>query len=121
MDDQIKLQRIQCYGYHGVFPEENRLGQRFFVDVTIFLDIRPASLNDDIQQTINYAEIYQLVSEAVERKCFKLIETLAEYLATEILKRFKINAVEIELTKPDPPIPGYYNAVSVKIKRGTYV
>ena len=64
--DRITLMGMEFFGYHGVLPEENKLGQRFVVDLVLELDLHQAGLNDDLNATINYAEVYQEVRELVE-------------------------------------------------------
>ena len=64
--DKIYFNQMEFYGYHGVYPEENKLGQRFIVDLELYLDLNPAAETDDIEHTINYAEVYQLCKSIVE-------------------------------------------------------
>lgn len=68
---------MEFYGYHGVFTEENKLAQRFKVDLTAELDLSKAGQTDDLEQTINYAELYHVCKDIVEGEPVKLVETLA--------------------------------------------
>lgn len=116
--DQIYVNAMEFYGYHGALPEENRLGQRFLVDVIAEIDLREAGKTDDLKETVNYADIYLLCKEIVENRKYKLIEAVAEAIADEILNRFKkIETCTVKVTKPDPPIPGHYKSVAVEITR----
>jgi len=116
--DKIFFQGMSFYAYHGAFPEENRLGQRFIVDLELILPLRPAAQQDDLSQTVNYAEVYQLVEQEVTQHTVKLIETLAENIASRLLHSFpQLAEVSVRVTKPDPPIPGHYQAVGVEITR----
>lgn len=106
------------FGYHGVFPEETRLGQRFNVDLEVFCDLQEAGMSDDLNYSINYAELYFLTQKIVEGEPYKLIEAVAEKIATEVLEKFsRVLEVKVNVIKPDPPIPGYYRSVSVEITR----
>ncbi|WP_409252501.1 dihydroneopterin aldolase [Bacillus sp. SCS-153A] len=117
--DKIKVNEMEFYGYHGVFPEETRLGQRFRVSVTLDIDLSEAGRSDDIQDSVNYGEVYSVCREVVEGKPYKLLEALAEKLSERILQDFtKVKNCTIEVIKPDPPIPGHYRSVSVEITRG---
>ncbi|WP_409303683.1 dihydroneopterin aldolase [Peribacillus sp. SCS-155] len=117
--DKIFVNQMEFYGYHGVFPEENKLGQRFAVDLVVELDLKPAGETDDLNKSVNYGELYSLCREIVEGKTFKLIESVAEAIATEILKRFfLIFSCTVKVYKTDPPIPGHYKSVAVEITRG---
>lgn len=116
--DKILFNGMEFYGYHGVFPEENRLGQRFFVDVEIGMDLSLAGKSDRLEDTVNYAEIYQLVRQVMETERYQLIETAAEQCAGRVLAQFPVvEEVLIRLIKPDPPIPGHYRSVGVEIRR----
>lgn len=106
------------YGYHGVFPEENKLGQRFVVDLIIELDLQKAGQTDNLDDTVNYAELYKICRDIVEKKTFRLVETIAETIAAKILHDLeKVLACTVKVIKPDPPIPGNYQSVAVQIKR----
>ncbi|PYZ91574.1 dihydroneopterin aldolase [Salipaludibacillus keqinensis] len=116
--DKVFVQGMKFYGYHGAFPEENRLGQRFYADVTLELDTRPAGKSDDLEQTVNYAKVYEAAKEVLEGEPVKLVETLTDRLAHLLLDRFSvIEACVVKVTKPDPPIPGHYDHVAVEIRR----
>jgi 7,8-dihydroneopterin aldolase/epimerase/oxygenase len=115
--DKIFLQQLYFYGYHGVFPEENRLGQRFTVDLELGLNLLPAAQTDQLSLTVDYATVYEVVKGEVEGTSVKLIETLAENIAAQLLQKFAIQQVKVRVTKPDPPIPGHYQAIGVEIAR----
>ena len=121
--DYIHLNEMEFYGYHGALPEETKLGQRFRVTVSLATDLAEAGTTDDLDKTVNYAEVYQLCQAIVEGEPVKLIETVAERIAAEVLKVFaaKVIGVRVVLIKPDPPIPGHYTSVAVDITRGRFV
>lgn len=116
--DRIVLNKMQFFGYHGVFPEENKLGQRFYVDVEMFLDLAPAGQSDDLELTINYAEAYGRIKSIVEGKPFKLIEALAEQVASDLLQTYtSIYQIAVRVTKPHPPFETHFDGVTVEIHR----
>ncbi|WP_033826396.1 dihydroneopterin aldolase [Bacillus andreraoultii] len=116
--DRIYLNEMEFYGFHGVLPEENRIGQRFIVNLITDIDLQRAGQRDDLNETVNYAEIYSLCKEIVENRQYKLIEAVAEKIASEILKTYeKIKSCTVKVIKPDPPIPGHYKSVAVEITR----
>ncbi|MCQ6276741.1 dihydroneopterin aldolase [Bacillus sp. V3B] len=116
--DKIHVNKIEFYGYHGVLPEETRLGQRFIVDLMVETDLKEAGLSDDIEQSISYVDLYQVCKEIVEGTPYKLIEAVAEKISDQILERFsKVLSVTVKVIKPNPPIPGHYESVAVEIKR----
>lgn len=116
--DKIHVNQMEFYGYHGVFPEETRLGQRFGVDLTVELDLSKAGQSDDLEDSINYADLYHACKEVVEGIPYKLVEAVAEKIAALILERFSlVEACHVKVIKPDPPIPGHYKSVAVEITR----
>src|SRR4051794_38046090 len=109
---------MSFYGYHGVFPEEGKLGQRFKVDLVLEADLQPAGKTDDLDKTVNYADIYHLTKEIIEGPPKKLIESLTETLAQAILETFElIYSCQVKIIKPDPPIPGHYDSVAIEMTR----
>lgn len=116
--DTIFFESIAFYAYHGAFAEENKLGQRFLVDLELKLDLAPAAAGDDLEKTVNYAEVYEAVKAEVEGQTRALVETVAERVAARLLTDFPLlQEVRVKVTKPDPPIPGHYRAVGVDIRR----
>ncbi|MFD1926688.1 dihydroneopterin aldolase [Sporosarcina siberiensis] len=120
--DYIHLNDMEFYGYHGVLPEEKKLGQRFRVTVSLAVSLEDAGLTDDLEKTVNYAEVYDLCKMVIEGEPVKLIETAAEIIASGILESYpeKVSGIRVVLVKPDPPIPGHYASVSVDITRGRF-
>lgn len=116
--DRIKLHRMTFFGYHGVLPEERKLGQRFIVDLELLTDLRAAGEQDDLALTVNYAEVFEVVRSIVEGEPCKLIEALAERIAQTVLRTYDaVEAVNVLVTKPAPPFAGDYDGVSVEVTR----
>ncbi|MDR3270693.1 MAG: dihydroneopterin aldolase [Peptococcaceae bacterium] len=115
--DKICLSGMEFYAYHGVSAEEKRQGQRFSLDVELYTDLSASGQSDDVADTINYADVYHLVSRCVSQTRCNLLERLAELLAQEILAQFPCAAVRIVIHKPQAPIPGIWRDVSIEILR----
>jgi len=115
--DRILIHGIQFHGHHGVHDEERKLGQRFVVDVELGLDLSPAAGTDNLGATVDYERVHALVVEIGTQERFQLLETLAERVASGILKKFPVQQVTVRATKPSPPIPGTLSGVSVEITR----
>lgn len=116
--DKIYVNQMKFYGYHGVFPEETKLGQRFVIDLTVELDLSNAGQSDDLTQSVNYADLYNTCQQVVEKETHKLVETVAERIAADVLGNFPlIERCTVKAIKPDPPIPGHYESVAVEITR----
>ncbi|WP_217588298.1 dihydroneopterin aldolase [Lentibacillus saliphilus] len=116
--DKIILKEMAFYGYHGLFPQENHLGQRFYVDLELHVDVRQAAATDDMNASINYGTVYNIVKDIVEGEAKKLIETLAETIANALFETFdQLKGCVVKVTKPDAPIPGHFASVAVEISR----
>ncbi|WP_223703358.1 dihydroneopterin aldolase [Sutcliffiella deserti] len=117
--DKIYVNQMKFYGYHGVFPEETKLGQRFIIDLIVELDLSKAGKSDDLTNSVNYADLYNTCQQVVEKETYKLVETVAERIAQNVLLSFPlIEQCTVKAIKPDPPIPGHYESVAVEITRG---
>jgi dihydroneopterin aldolase len=104
--DRIILSGLTFYGYHGVHSEERTLGQRFVVDLSLELDLRPAGESDDLGRTASYSEVYRAVKDVVEGPPMKLLEAVAEGVATAALRVSGASAVRVRVSKPWAPIKG---------------
>ena len=117
--DEILLEGMRFYAYHGVNPEERVLGQRFTVDVSLGVDLRRAGESDDLDDTVSYSTIYKLVRGIVEGEPRNLIEAVAETIASRILADFPAVArVTVTVRKPEAPLKGaILDAAGVRITR----
>lgn len=115
--DKIILRNMKFYAYHGVLPEENKLGQNFYIDLDIYRSLEQAGKNDDLDQSINYGEVYKIVEEITTENTFKLIEKLASEIAKTLLLSFDIDKIWIRVKKPEAPINGNFDFVGVEIVR----
>jgi dihydroneopterin aldolase len=108
---------MEFYGYHGMAAEERTLGQRFVVDVELFLDLTQAGLLDQPEFTVDYGAVAEVVRTVLEGPPCKLIEAVAEKLATTILECFPVQEVLIRLKKPHAPLPYKFESMAVEIRR----
>lgn len=116
--DRINIKNLEIFANHGVFPEETKLGQKFQVSCTLYLDTREAGKTDDLEKSVNYGTICHLIKQQMEEHTFLLIEAVAEHLARAILKfDMRIRQVDLEIKKPWAPIGLPLDAVSVQITR----
>lgn len=115
--DKIILQGMEFYGYHGALPEERSLGQRFIVDLELELDLRPAGESDELEHTINYARVFELVESVVSGGPRRLIESVAQDIAAAVLEEFPVAATTVRVKKPQAPVPGRFAWMAVEIRR----
>jgi dihydroneopterin aldolase len=118
MSDQIVLTGIHGFGYHGLFEQERKDGQDFFVDLTLSVDLRSASTSDAISDTVNYAEITDLVVEEITTNPVNLIEKLAGRIADRVLtQHVKVNSVTVTVHKPQAPVAAQLKDIAVVVTR----
>lgn len=118
--DRILLRGMLFQGYHGVFAEENKLGQKFSVDVDAWMDLRPAGESDDIGQSVSYADMYKQIQAIVEGPPFKLVESVASAIATVLLSSHpSISDVRVKVCKPHVAVEGVLDHLGVEIFRSS--
>ena len=117
--DEILLEGMRFYAYHGVNPEERALGQRFMVDVVLAVGLRRPGQSDDLADTVSYSAVYKVVRGIVEGEPRNLIEAVAEEIAAAILTGFPLVArVTVTVRKPEVPMKGsLLDAAGVRITR----
>ena len=116
--DKIHLNNMAFYGYHGLLQEETTLGQKFFVDIELFLDLKEAGQNDDLTKSVSYADVYNTVKNIAEGEPFKLLEAFSEALSNTILEKYPlVDGLNIKIRKPEAPVPGIYDFFGVEITR----
>ena len=116
--DKIILNNLGFYGYHGVLEAEKTLGQKFFIDVKLYLDTKEAGQNDDLTKSVSYADVYEIIKDITENKRFDLIEALAETISQEILESYSmINSIMVRVKKPEAPVNGIFDYFAVEIRR----
>lgn len=115
--DRIKLKGMTFYAFHGVSKSERELGQQYEIDVELSVDTKKAGNTDNIEDTINYAEVFDRVESIVEKNSFKLLETVAERISNALLKDFEISGIKVVVRKINPPVKGIIDHVEVEIER----
>ena len=116
--DRIFLCGMRFMACHGVLPHEREIPQPFEADVELGLDLRAAGESDNIEDTVNYAKVYDIVSTDLTVTSKKLIEALAEEIAEDLLNAFaRVRWVRVTLHKPAAPIDGIFSDVGVTILR----
>ena len=119
MMDQITIENLKVFAYHGVYPEENEKGQNFYVNAILETDTRRAGILDDLDLSTNYGEVCMFLNNIIKDRTYKLIETVAENAAEALLLHFPlVRRVTLEIRKPEAPIELPFESVSVKIVRG---
>lgn len=116
--DKITIQNLEVFANHGVYPEENALGQKFIVSVIMYTDVRLAGQTDDLTSSVDYGEAAHFVCRYFSSHTFRLLESAAEHLTEELLLSFpQLSQVDLEVKKPWAPIALPLETVSVQISR----
>lgn len=117
--DEIRIDNLEIYAYHGVFAEENEKGQPFFVNAVLYTDTRAAGLADELTLSTHYGEVCHFITKWMQEHTCKLIETVAEGVAQAVLLEYPlVEAIDLEIRKPEAPIGLPFDSVSVRIHRG---
>jgi dihydroneopterin aldolase len=117
MTDRILLEGMLFQGTHGVYPEEQVHPQPFEVDVELALNLQPAGLSDDLEQTVDYGRVFEICRQIVESTKFNLVEALGEAIAQELLSEFPVDEVVIRIRKPKVRLGGTLRAAGIEIRR----
>ena len=88
--DEIHVEDLEVFARHGVFPEENRLGQKFVISLALYVDTRPAGTADRLEQSVHYGEVSAFLTDYMHQNTFQLIETAAEHMAEEVLLHYPL-------------------------------
>lgn len=116
--DRIILTDLAFYGYHGVMREENKLGQRFRIDLECGLDLSAAGHSDRVEDTVSYADIYTILKAATEDTRFKLIEALAQHICDRLFESFSaFGWLRIRIRKPEAPVRAVAGEFAVELFR----
>ena len=119
--DRINIRNLEVFANHGVFPEENTLGQKFVISAVLGADLRRAGLSDDLDASVDYSRVCGDIKRFVEDNTFKLIETVAEGLASMLLDgNPALQKVWLEVKKPWASVAVPLETVSVEIERSRH-
>jgi dihydroneopterin aldolase len=102
----ISLHGAEFFAYHGWYPEEQKLGNQFIVDIDVDFDAEKHFSEDRLSNTINYEQLYEIVEEQM-KQTKKLIETVARNILNDTKKRFPAaKNVRVSIKKLNPPLKG---------------
>ncbi|WP_114390456.1 dihydroneopterin aldolase [Notoacmeibacter marinus] len=112
----IRIDNCGFFARHGVFREEEALGQRFYVDAVLDLEVGDALQTDTLAGTVDYGEAYDLIAEVVMGERRYLIESIAMTTAKTLVERFgPVIRAEVTIRKPNAPVRGVLDFVEVKV------
>ena len=113
----IQIENMEFYAYHGCYDQEQVVGNRFIVDLEISANLEKAALSDNIDDTLNYQNAYEIVKKQMNIKS-RLLEHVAGRILDELLSRFtEIEKATVRVSKMNPPMGGQIERVSVTLSR----
>ena len=116
MNTKIELRAMKFYAYHGVSPQETKVGNTFIVDLTLTAPLEKAVWSDDLADTINYAEVYETVKAEMAIPS-KLLEHVAGRILKALKKQFPpLTAVKLSVSKLNPPFGGDLQSASILLE-----
>ncbi len=112
----IAIEGMQFFSYHGHFEEESVIGTKFLLDLYIHTDTSSAEKSDNLEDTVNYLEVYNVVKTQMQQKSY-LIEHVARRILDAIMERFsEIEKAELKFRKLNPPLGGQMDSVSIYLE-----
>jgi 2-amino-4-hydroxy-6-hydroxymethyldihydropteridine diphosphokinase/dihydroneopterin aldolase len=119
--DKIYIQNLNIYAYHGVLEKEKQQGQSFLISAELSLDLRGAAFADELEKTVNYAEVCALIERTVTEERCDLIEAVAENICNAILLQYSVvQSVRVRVSKPEAPIAMDFETVAVELERARH-
>lgn len=113
----ISIEEMEFFSYHGCFSEEQIIGNKFVVTLEMEVDTRKAEVSDNLEYTINYQQVYQVIQKEMETKS-KLIENIAYRIIQAIYNSFNgITKIRLKLSKINPPVGGKVGNVSITLEK----
>ncbi len=114
---KIQLEAMEFYAFHGHYTEEQIVGNKFLVDLTIETDMTMPADTDDLADALNYQSVYKLVKQEMGKKS-RLLENIARRIIDVVYAEFSgIHKITITIRKMNPPIGGKMKSVAVTLTR----
>ncbi len=115
--DAIRLNNIALYAHHGVKPQEQELGQRFYLDIELLVDLSDAVRRDDLARSIDYEAVYRTAAAAFTAPTCRLLERAAWQVMRALFEQFPAREITVRVRKPSARIDGVLDAVEVELSR----
>jgi 7,8-dihydroneopterin aldolase/epimerase/oxygenase len=117
MMGKISLEGLEFFAYHGFSQEEQKVGNRYGIDITIEVDFAKAAQQDKINSTVDYHALYKVISKEMAEST-KLLESIAERIVIAVFHHFsQVSSIEISVSKFNPPIGGICQRARIIMKR----
>ena len=125
MMDEIIISGLKIFAWHGVYEEEQEKGQTFVINAKLRLDTSAAGESDSLEDCVDYGKVCLFINDFMRINRYNVLEAVANHLARKIMVKFPlVQSIELEIGKPEAPIPLPFDSVSVKVERSwhkTYI
>lgn len=116
--DEIHIDKLEVFAHHGVYPEETRNGQTFYVNAVLYTDMGKAGASDELEHTVDYGAVCHFITKWMQDNTCKLLEAVAGRLSEALLLNYsQVSAVSLEIVKPFAPVRLPFEEISVKVYR----
>ena len=113
----IHIEDMEFYAFHGHFKEEQIVGNKFLIDVTLETDMEKPMESDNLKDAVNYQRAYEIVKQEMQKKSH-LLEHIAGRILNALYSEMEgIMKATVKVTKMNPPVGGRVNSVSVIVSR----
>jgi dihydroneopterin aldolase len=112
---EVEVRGLSIYTHHGVTEAERETGQRLEIDVSLDVPDCDAVLTDRVEDTVDYAEVCDIVALAATERSYRTLERLCHVIAERLMERFKCESVRVRAAKPEPPLPIAVEQVGVEV------
>ena len=117
MKTVLFIDNLEVFANHGLFEEENKLGQKFIFDIECELNYKKAMFSDEMTDSISYADIAEVVVKTATTNTFNLLERLAGEILKNIFTEFsQIENINLKINKPGAPIKYHFEKCGVEVK-----
>lgn len=115
--DSVVLEGLEFFAYHGYYKEEQKVGNKYAVDIKVYADFHQAAVDDALNETVNYELLYKVIAAEMKISS-RLLENIGERIAERVFENFEqIKKIEVAVSKFNPPIGGVCTKAKVNIKR----
>jgi 7,8-dihydroneopterin aldolase/epimerase/oxygenase len=112
---EVEIRGLSIFTHHGVTEAEREIGQRLEIDVSFDVPDCDAVLTDRLEDTVDYAEVCDIVALGATERSYRTLERLCHVIAERLMVRFECQSVQVRAAKPEPPLPIAVEQVAVEV------
>jgi len=114
---KVSLEGLEFFAYHGYYEEEQKIGNKYAIDISVEADLSKAAAHDHLAATVNYEQLYTIIATEIAQKS-RLLEHIGKRIIDAVLDHFdQVMRVEVTVSKFNPPIGGVCRAAKVSMSR----